>query len=113
VGARLHDVFHVDLLKKFHGEAPIALGALPLIRHDWACPTPATVLHRRLARDQQELLVQWVGLTVVDASWVPVDEFQKLYPDFKLENKLVQQPGRDVMVGLQYHWRRKQGNNDH
>jgi hypothetical protein len=35
-------------------------------------------------------------------------EFQKLYPDFKLEDKLVQQEGRDVMVGLQYHRHGKQ-----
>jgi hypothetical protein len=31
-----------------------------------------------------------VGLAVADASWVPLDEFQKLYPTFKLEDELVQ-----------------------
>jgi hypothetical protein len=46
MGARLHDVFHVGLLKKFHGEAPIAPGALPPIRHGRTCSTSATVLHR-------------------------------------------------------------------
>jgi hypothetical protein len=40
---------------------------------------------------------------------VPLDEFQKLHPDFKLEDELVQQEGRDVMVGLQYCRRGKQG----
>jgi hypothetical protein len=45
-GARLHDVFHVGLLKKFHGEAPNVPGALPPIRHGWACPTSAIVLRR-------------------------------------------------------------------
>jgi hypothetical protein len=38
---------------------------------------------------------------------MPLDEFQKLYPTIKLEDKLVQQEGRDVMVGLQYRRRRK------
>jgi hypothetical protein len=38
----------------------------------------------------------------VDASWVPEADFQKFYPDFKLEDELVQLEGRDVMVGLQY-----------
>jgi hypothetical protein len=48
-GTRLHDVFHVGLLKKFYGEAPATPGTLPPIRHGRACPTPATVLLRRLA----------------------------------------------------------------
>jgi hypothetical protein len=71
-GARLHDVFHVGLLKKFHGEAPYTPGTLPLIRHSRACPT---VLRRRLARGQSELLVQWIGLAAADASWVPKPDF--------------------------------------
>jgi hypothetical protein len=40
-------------------------------------------------------------------SWMPLDEFQKLYPTIKLEDELVQQEGRDVMVGLQYRRHRK------
>jgi hypothetical protein len=64
----LHDVFHVGLLKKVHGEAPTASGTLPPIRHGRACPTPTTVLGSRLARGQLKLLVQWVGLAVTDAS---------------------------------------------
>jgi hypothetical protein len=47
-------------------------------------------------------------LTTVDASWVPKADFHKIYPDFKLEDELVQQEGRDVMVGLQYHRHGKQ-----
>jgi hypothetical protein len=104
-GAPLHDVFHVGLLKKFYGEAPATPGTLPPIRHGHACPTPTTVLRHRLARGQPELLVQWVGLTTVDTSWVPEADFHKLYPDFKLKDKLVQRQGRDVVIGLQYHQR--------
>jgi hypothetical protein len=110
-GARLHDVFHVGLLKKFHGEAPSTPGTLPLIRHSRACPTPATVLRRRLAQGQSELLVQWIGLAAADASWVPKDDFPKLCSNFKLEDELVQQEGRDVMVGLQYHRRNNAAGN--
>jgi hypothetical protein len=60
-----------------------------------------------MATEQRELLVQWVSLAAADASWVLFVEFQKMYPTFQLEDELVQQDGRDVMVGLQYH--RQQG----
>jgi hypothetical protein len=56
-----------------------------------------------MATEQRELLVQWVSLAAADASWVLFVEFQKMYPTFQLEDELVQQDGRDVMVGLQYH----------
>jgi hypothetical protein len=36
-GARLHDVFHVGLLKKFYGESPSAPPKLPPIHHGQAC----------------------------------------------------------------------------
>jgi hypothetical protein len=49
MGACLHDVFHVSLLKKFHGEVPTSPRTLPPIWHDRACPTPATVLCSRRA----------------------------------------------------------------
>jgi hypothetical protein len=100
-------LFYVGLLKKFHGEAPTAPGTLPPIRHGRACPTPASVLQNRMATGQRELLVQWVSLAAADASWVLFVEFQKMYPTFQLEDELVQQDRRDVMVGLQYH--RQQG----
>jgi hypothetical protein len=66
--ARLHDVFHVGLLKKFHGEAPSTPRTLPPIQHGRACPTSAIVLRRCLTRGQPELLVQWVGLAAASAS---------------------------------------------
>jgi hypothetical protein len=45
------------------------------------------------------------SVTAVDASWVPEADFHKLYPNFKLEDELVQQEGRGVMVGLLYRQR--------
>jgi hypothetical protein len=48
-GAKLHDVFHVGLLKPFKGEPPTEMPSLPPVRHDRACAEPDSVLCGRLA----------------------------------------------------------------
>jgi hypothetical protein len=41
---------------------------------------------------------------------VDLEEFQHLYPSFKLEDELRFEGGRDVMVGLRYsRWNRRDG----
>jgi hypothetical protein len=70
--------------------------------------TPHAVVRGHLARGRRELLVQWVGLDPSSASWVDLEEFRRLYPSFKLEDKLSFEGGRDVMVGLRY-FRRNRG----
>jgi hypothetical protein len=39
--AKLHDTFHVGLLKKFHGATPSGPGVLPPVHHGRACLEPA------------------------------------------------------------------------
>jgi hypothetical protein len=36
-GTKLHNVFHVGLLKKYYGQEPTGMGILPPIRHGRAC----------------------------------------------------------------------------
>lgn len=98
----LHNVFHVGLLKKFHGEPPSSPPALPLLEHGRALPTPAKVLCASLRRDVWHVLVQWTSLDETEASWEPVEDFKKTYPDFELEDKLFREGGRDVMWGIAY-----------
>jgi len=106
-GARLHNVFHVGLLKPFHGTPPVAPAPLPPVQHGRVCPQPAKVLRGRLARGRYEVLVQWVDQDASSAAWVALDDFKRLYPDYQLEDELLLQGGRDVMTGKTYQRRNK------
>ena len=55
--ARIHDVFHVSVLKKFVGTPPSTTPALPPIHHGMVTPEPARVERARLARGVRQLLV--------------------------------------------------------
>jgi hypothetical protein len=77
-GAKLHDVFHVGLLKPFKGEPPTETPSLPPVRHGHACIEPEIVLRGRLVRGRRELLIQWKGLPAAEAAWTDKAEFQRL-----------------------------------
>jgi hypothetical protein len=71
------------------------------IKNGRACAQPEAVTRGHLARGQQELLVQWRGQPAAEATWMDHQEFQRLYPDFQLEDELLAKGGgRDVMVDL-------------
>jgi hypothetical protein len=74
-GARLHNIFHVGLLKRFHSETPEEPGWLPPTRHGRECLELAAVTKSRLARGKIELLVTWKGRENADASWMEATEF--------------------------------------
>jgi hypothetical protein len=59
--AKLHDVFHVGMLKRSRGDPPAAPVPLPPIRHGCACLELEMAFKSRLARGRHELLVQWKG----------------------------------------------------
>jgi hypothetical protein len=101
-GTRLHDVFHVGLLKRFKGEPPVEPQVLPPIKNGRACAQPEAMIRARLAWGRQELLVQWRGQPAAEATWMDRQEFQHLYPNFQLEDELPVEEGRDVMVGIRY-----------
>ena len=82
---------------------------LPAVRHGRVLVEPEEVLRSRLALGHRELLVRWKGAPATETSWVSLVEFQQLFPKFQLEDELLVQGGRDVMVGLQYKRRNKSG----
>ena len=106
-GARIHDVFHVGLLKKFYGEPPSQTPELPLIQHGRVVVEPEEVLRGRLARGQREVLVRWKGAPAAETSWVELDDFREQFPHFQLDDELLLHDGRDVMWGRTYGRRKR------
>ena len=101
-GARIHDVFHVGVLKKFHGPPPTAPPPLPALHHGAVTTEPARAVRTRLARGVRQVLIQWKGETAASATWEDVDAFLTKFPTFQLEDELPLEGGRDVMYGRQY-----------
>jgi hypothetical protein len=97
--ARLHDVFHVGLLKKFHGAPPNSPAPLPPIHHGAVVLVPERVSRARLARGVRQLLVHWKGEPVASATWEDFDSFIERYPTFQLADELLLEGGRGVMWG--------------
>jgi hypothetical protein len=56
-GARLHDVFHVGVLRKFVGRPPASPPALPLLLDGAVVPEPQHVAGARLSRGVRQVLV--------------------------------------------------------
>jgi hypothetical protein len=104
--ARLHDVFHVGLLKKFQGPPPSTTPPLPPVHHGAIVPEPEHAVKLRLARGVRQVLVRWKGESPASATWEDVDEFRVKYPSFQLEDELPLEEGRDVMWGHKYNRRR-------
>ncbi|CAA0839973.1 Unknown protein, partial [Striga hermonthica] len=85
-GSKLHPVFHVSCLKKFHG-TEICSSTLPLLHKGVSIPTPQAVLDSRIKDGLKEILIHWEGLSPADASWESAEHMQLRYPQFALEDK--------------------------
>jgi hypothetical protein len=101
--ARLHDVFHVGLLKKFHGAPQEAPPPLPLVHHGAIIPEPERAVRQRIARGVQQILVQWKGQSSASATWEDIEPFHAKYPALQLEDELPLEEGRGVMAGRYDH----------
>jgi hypothetical protein len=105
--AKLHDVFHVGLLKKWIGDPPSAMPPLPATHHGAVVPTPERAVRSRLARGVRQVLIRWTGEPASAATWEDLDDFTARYPSFQLEDELEVEGGRDVMWGIPYTRRRR------
>ncbi|KAK8916726.1 hypothetical protein KSP39_PZI022713 [Platanthera zijinensis] len=91
--SRIHPTFHVSLLKRKLGPAVPVFPVLPEATSGGELrPLPEDVLlvkwKRRGTAYCPELLVKWKDLSAEHNTWVDLLEFQELYPDYHLGDKL-------------------------
>jgi len=101
-GARIHGVFHVGVLKPFHGSPPSTTPALPPLHQGRRLLQPDQVLRAQLRRGVWHVLIKWAGLTQAEATWEPLEDFRAEFPTFQLEDKLFAEGRSDVMFGRVY-----------
>jgi hypothetical protein len=104
--AKLHDVFHVGLLKKFIGDPPARPPPLPPLLHGAVTPEPERAVRFRQAPGGRQVLIHWKGQSAASATWEDMAELRDKFPQFQLEDELDVEGGRDVMYGRKYRRRR-------
>ncbi|VFR02979.1 unnamed protein product [Cuscuta campestris] len=105
-GSRIHDVFHVSLLRPFvQGDSSCPVAALPKDFHGGApilVPTWAissrTVLVAGVPMEQW--LIEWSDGSSADATWEPTDHIRESYPTLVLEDKDVLEAGVNDTVAM-------------
>ncbi|XP_068667672.1 uncharacterized protein [Aristolochia californica] len=97
---KLHDVFHVSLLKPHKGPAPSSPPFLPPVDNGHVNLTPYAVLWARVTNDQWDILVQWTATDPEAATWERLETFKLVYPAYELEDKLFLDGVVDVMDSI-------------
>lgn len=100
-GTKIHDVFHVSLLKKHHG-GHVVTSKLPnfTTAGDFEAK-PLDILDRRMKRKGNravtEILVHWTHTSVEDATWHELYQLQLQFPHIKWSSLLAK--GDDTALG--------------
>jgi hypothetical protein len=95
--ARIHDVFHVGLLKPFKGTPPATTPQLPALHNGRVLLQPDRVLGSNIRQGRWHVLIQWSGMPSSEATWEQVDTFREAFPAFQLKDELFVGEGRDVV----------------
>jgi hypothetical protein len=95
--ARIHNVFHVGLLKPFKGTPLAQPPALPPLHNGRVLLQPQRVLGSSIRQGTSHILVQWEGMNQAEATWEPREDFQEHFPSFQLEDELFVGEGRNVV----------------
>jgi len=92
--ARLHPIFHISLMKKFHGHYNQHCLSLLLTTSEFRPDLqPEKVLATRVVIQGsiavQQLLIQWQHTEATKATWEFEQDIRKSFPTFNLEEKVV------------------------
>ncbi|KAH9726475.1 hypothetical protein KPL70_008268 [Citrus sinensis] len=100
LASKIHPIFHVSLLKPFHGSTPQEISPLPEYSIDnHPLTLPAVIYATRIVFQQGKLvpqvLVQWTDGAPENATWENFRVFCQQYPAFNLEDKFSFQEGEN------------------
>lgn len=100
--SRIHPVFHISLLKPYQGSDIPPVNPIPgeevhpVIEPLVICSARRVLRHGQV---EPQILVQWKGQPPEAATWESTKEFQQMFPDFHLEDKvLFEDEGVDTAV---------------
>ena len=104
-GSRIHLVFHISVLKPFHGSHSPPHQPLPSLTIDnhpvdlllAICDSRSII---RNGNTMRQILAQWTGCQLEVASWEDFTEFCKLYPSYHLDDKVIFEAGGNDTVPL-------------
>ncbi|WVZ04846.1 hypothetical protein V8G54_018192 [Vigna mungo] len=99
--AKIHPVFHISLLKKFHGNQKQQYLPLPLTTSEFGpLIQPISILDSRTTvrngKQVEQRLVQWDSLSEAENSWEDLVELQQSYPNFNFVDKVAVKEGSTV-----------------
>ncbi|XP_071704330.1 uncharacterized protein [Rutidosis leptorrhynchoides] len=85
--SRIHSVFHVSQLKPYKGLYTPVMGWLPQVNEEGLLAlVPHKILDRKLVKKNNRgvvyALIQWQNGSADDATWEPLDDIIKSFPEF-------------------------------
>lgn len=88
--SKIHPVFHVALLKEYHGEIPGTTVSLPDVKA-YTEVAPRALVDQRVnaASGVVEVLVEWEGVPKSEATWEQLQLLQEAFPFIHLEGKVI------------------------
>ena len=93
--SRIHDVFHISLLKPFVEQSSLVVSPLPLVSSSRGQPldTPLHASDQRMVLvngvPREQWLVHWASDVSASPSWEPVESLLQNFPNLHLGGKVV------------------------